>query len=380
MKQYYLVILPILILSSSLSVRAQTPKKGNYVPSDLNVKTHPFVEDYRFGGNYHPGRLLKQKKTGWRVKVYRNGQSREHFVAGENININSSYRQPGQPVLVKEATGSSSGYIITDLDRTNRYLYLLGAAVLICSLVGGWITIRAMTGILAGLGYLFWLALPAIAGGSSPLLHVCVFFVLVAVLVLPGSLGWNRKALSALTAALAAGLLAGTILYGLGVWLQVVGLRNESLKVLEYARRYYPARTGDFSLLSLIVGGSLIGSLGVILDVTVDVTSSTAEIGRARPDLSLTEHMNRALTVSGQLIGTMTNTLLLAYIGTDLFLILTIYLLPTPIFLVINKDFVAIEVLRGLGGVLGFLAAAPFAILFYHWFQPEPPSPPHSDQ
>jgi uncharacterized membrane protein len=375
-KRYSFALVTVLILILSVPLRAQSPERGNYVPSDLKVKTHPFVENFRYGGTYHSGRLLKQKPEGWTVRIFHHEEPREHLIPMENINIDPGYRQPSQPVLIKETNNSTSNYLVTDLDRTNRYIYLLGATVLFCLLVGGWITVRAMTGILVGLGYLFWVGIPGIAGGSFALVHVGTFFLLVAAFVLPGSLGLNRKTLSALATALTAGLLSGIVLYGVGTWLHVVGLRNESLQVLEYARRYYPNRTGDFSLLPLIVGGSLIGSLGVILDVTVDVTSSTAEIGRARPDLPLAEHLNRSLTISGQLIGTMTNTLLLAYIGTDLFLILTIYLLPTPSFLILNKDFVAIEVLRGLGGVLGFLAAAPLSILFYRWFQPEAPSPP----
>lgn len=379
MKGHQLGFVIILILVLTVPLHAQSPERGNYVPSDLNVKTHPLVENFRYGGTYHSGELLEEQPEGWLVRIHGTNQTHERMIPGENINIDRDYRQPGQSVLIKETNDSPSNYLVTGLNRTDRYLYLAGAAILFCFLVGGWITVRAMTGILVGLGYLFWIGIPLMAGGSSALVHVGTFYLLVAVLVLPGSLGWNRKALSALATALTAGLLAGGVLYGLGAWLQVVGLRNESLQVLEYARRYFPTRTGDFRLLSLIVGGGLIGSLGVILDVTVDVTSSTAEIGRARPDLPLTEHVNRALTISGQLIGTMTNTLLLAYIGTDLFLILTVYLLPTPTLLVLNKDFVAIEVLRGLGGVLGFLAAAPLSILFYRWFQSETPTPAPPD-
>lgn len=377
-----LLVAAILLGVPAIAAGNPNPERGNYVPADLNTKIHPFVEDFRHGNEYRTGELLESTSEGWRVRVHGGTSPRTVQLPSSNVNLDPKQRSPGQPVVLKVIPEAGGSFLVTGLDRTNRYLYLLLGALAICLLVGGWITARALVGVLAGLALLFWVSLPLMAAGHNVLVQVGLFFGLVAGLVLPGSLGFNRRALSALATALSAGAVAGLVLYGFGHGMQLVGLRDETLRVLEFASRYYPETTADLSLFQVVVGGSLIGALGVILDVTVDVTSSTAEIARARPDLPWGEHLRRSLTVSSQLIGTMTNTLLLAYIGTDLLLILTVYLLPTPFWLLINKDFVAVELLRGMGGVLGFLSAAPLAIFFYRWFHdpdertPDPPDPP----
>lgn len=360
------------------------PGGGNYVPADLNTKIHPFVESLRDPSTYRTGTLVEATAHGWRVRVNRDTHTRTVTVPASNINLDPQYHHPGQSVVLRGVPEAAGSFLVTGLDRRIRYLYLLAGALGTCLLVGGWITARALVGVVAGLGLLFWFSLPMMAAGHNVLLQVGLFFGLASALVLPGSLGFNRRALSGLATCLGAGGIAGLVLYGFGGAMGVVGLRDETLRVLEYASRYHPGTTANLSLFRIVVGSSMIGALGVILDVTVDVTSSTHEIARARPDLSWAEHLRRSLTVSSQLIGTMTNTLLLAYVGTDLLLILTIYLLPTPFWLLINKDFVAVELLRGMGGVLGFLSAAPLAIFFYRWLHdpaedtPEPPDPPRS--
>jgi uncharacterized membrane protein len=375
------ILMALLVLTASLPIRADEPARGNYVPVDLNVKIHPLIEAYRYDGRYFQGEIIKQLDDGLRVTIQKNPPL-HRTIRSANVNLAANQISPGVNILVKQTTfGDSPRYLVTNLDRANRYIILVGFCLLTCLFIGGVLTFRALSGVIIGLAYLFYVALPMLQAGYNLLLQMSIFYLLVTLLVLPASLGFNRKSVSAILAALSSGLMAGGLIYGLAHWMNLVGLRDETLQVLEYAARYFPKAIQSFSLINIIIAGTLIGALGVILDVTVDVTSSAAEIARSRPDLSIGEHLKRSLTVSSQLIGTMTNTLLLAYIGTDLFLILTIYILPTSSWIMINKDFVAVEIVRGLGGALGFLSAAPFAILYYRFLVPysdKPPGPPDS--
>lgn len=374
----------LMLLVPVVPAHGVEPKRGNYVPADLNLKTHPFVEDHRYGGTYHRATLLGSHNGSWRLRLRYDTGSVTRTLPTENLFLDEARQQPGQSVLVKRTSlgPGNSTLLVTDVNRIGRYGLLFVVSLLVCCLVGGWITARSLLGVIAGMGFLLFYALPAVVDGGSTLLYIGLFYVITTVLILPASLGVNRKGLSAVLAALTTGGLAFGLLYLLAHAMRLVGLRNNSLQILEYAIRYFPELTEPFSILNVLLGGILVGALGVILDVCVDVTSSTAEIVRSRPDLGLAEQMNRTLTVTSRLIGTMTNTLLLAYIGTDMFLILTVYLLPAPNWVLLNKDFVALEVLRGFGGALGFLGAAPLSILFYRWVgpvqasdRPDPPDP-----
>jgi uncharacterized membrane protein len=384
-RRLILALLLISVLTVAVipaSVVADEPSRGNYVPADVGTQIHPFIERLKFQSNYGSATLLERTEKGWNVELSVDGKSRTITISPSNNILPSSGLESGEQVLVKwDKSLQEEEALLVDYDRRFEYLVILLASLGLCAVVGGWITVRSMSGVIVGLLFFHFWAAPSIQHGSPVLLQIGLFYTLVTLLVLPSSLGWNWKALSAVTTALATGVISLLILIVCANWIGVVGLRNETLRVIEYAVRYFPDRVEPLSLRNMVIGAVLIGSLGVILDVSVDVTSSAAEIAQARPDLPFPELLKRTLTVSTRLVGTMTNTLLLAYVGTDLFLILTVYILPTPTWITLNQDFVAMEVLRGLGGALGFLAAVPLAVVFYVLFnQPgnkdEKPSPP----
>ncbi|MFB6347286.1 MAG: YibE/F family protein [bacterium] len=356
---FFLLIIPL----PSIALAQSTPARGAYVPADLNLKTHPFVTHLRYGGHYRSGELIKgPDDDGWRLELEEPNRN-PRFISPDNIFLPDRLRRPGQTVLVKQ-TGADH-FLVIDVNRIRRYSLLTAFSLIVCFLVGGWITARSLIGVASGVVFLLWYALPSIVSGDSILLNLGLFYVITTLLVLPASLGLKWRTLGAISAALGSGLIGFTILYGAAQSMRLVGLRQSTIQVLEYATRYFPGQTQPISFENLLLAGILIGALGVTLDVCVDVTSSAAEISRSRPDLDLLEHLDRTLTVSSRLIGTMTNTLLLAYVGTDLFLLFTLYLLPAPGWVLLNQDVVALEILRGFGGALGFLSAAPLSILCY---------------
>ncbi|MGM0380500.1 MAG: YibE/F family protein [bacterium] len=365
MKKFLLVVAVLfgLIVLFSPSAGATQPERGNYVPSDLDIRTHPFVEHFVYGGKFFRGALYERSSDGWEVAVNFSGEKKIVKIPGERISLDKELQTAGQSVLVKQTPDDR--LLISNLDRSWRYLLLFGICVLICLLVGGKVTARGLFSVFAGsLFFIFW-TVPRIQGGSWIMLEISLFYLLVSLLVLPGSLGFNRRALSAILTALATGIISLVFLTGVSHLFRVTGLFSDVFQTLDYAMRYFPGQIAQINLNNLIIGATLIGALGVILDVSIDVTSSTAEIATSRPDLNFTELLKRSLTVSRRLVGTMTNTLLLAYAGANLYLLLNFYLLPTPTWVSLNRDLVAVEVIRALGGALGFLTAMPIAVGFY---------------
>ncbi len=375
----------IISLLGAFPASGQSPPAGHSVPSDLDTKIHPFNENLIYGGNYYRAELLRSRGDSWVITLYRQQKTREIIMPAKALQLPEELLEPGTPIVLKSSPDYRGEYIFEGFNRTYRYLYLAGFCLLICSLIGGWITFRSLVGLGAGILYfLFWLV-PQITAGSPVLFEIALFYLLISLLVLPNSLGFNRKAISAIFTTFVTGVIALGGLYLLTFWLDVSGLHNQIKLVLEYATRYHPDRIADLNFTMLIAGSALIGILGVVLDVAVDVTSSAAEIATGRPDLPFAALIERVLTVSRRLIGTMCNTLLLAYLGSDLLLLFTLYLLPTPLRMQINRDLFAVEMIRGLGGALGFLIAVPLAVIFYvFFFKPEqkksdkPPAPPKS--
>lgn len=383
MKKY---ILPLLILVGvillfSTSARATNPPRGNYVPSDLDVRTHPFVEQFTYGGKYYRGQLTENYKTGWRVQVNFNEDSKTVKIPATRIHLDDNLRTPGASVIIKQL--EEDRLLISGPDRTWRYLLLFGICIILCLVIGGKITGRGLFSVLVGsLFFIFW-TVPRIQAGSWILLEISLFYLLVSLMVLTGSLGFNRKSLAAILTALTTGIISLLFLYGISYWFRVTGLYSGVFQTLDYAMRYFPEQIAQINLHRLIIGATLIGALGVILDVSIDVTASAAEINSSRPELPFPELLKRTLTVSRRLVGTMTNTLLLAYVGANLFLLLSLYLLSSPPRMTLNRDLVAVEIIRAFGGALGFLTAMPIAVGFYALIcrsKSDKPSPPNSEK
>ena len=363
-----LTLLCILMLSliPITGATGTDPQRGRWVPADAGTQTHPFVEQLVFQSQFRSASVRGVGAETVTIEFTNHGEVIRRSISRSQSSVSLTQLTTGENVIVKW-TGSldNKRMLLISKDRRGQYLIVLGGSLLLCIVVGGWITIRATVGMLAGIGFFLFWSIPRIQSGSPILWEIMLFYAGVTLLILPASLGWNRKAISAVAAALTTGAVSMIVLLAGARWIGVVGLRNETLQVIEYAIRYFPDQVADISIPSIMVGSTMIGAMGVILDVCVDVTSSTAEISRARPDLSFPQLLNRTLTVSSRLVGTMTNTLLLAYIGSNLFVLLTIYSLTNPAWITLNEDFVAMEVLRGLGGALGFLGAVPLAVFFY---------------
>lgn len=346
-------------------ISAQSPARGNYVPADLDTMAHPFVDHFRFGGNYFRGRLIENTSDGWQVEIFFPEKTEVHTFPASRNNLAEKYQNPGQRIILKEITGRDDVYLISKPDRILRYITLTILCLVICVVIGGWPTLRGLTCVIIGvLFFIFW-TLPRIQTGSSVLIEICFFYLLMAVFVLPSSLGLNRKALSAVLAALSTGVISVFLLLAITSWIPTTALYDEAVRALDYAVRYLPEQVAHLSLQSLIIGATLIGALGVVLDVTIDVTASASEIASARPELPFKDLLARAMTVCRRLVGTMTNTLLLAYAGSDMLLLFSLYLLPEKHLITFNRDLVAVEIIRALGGAIGFLAAVPLSVGFF---------------
>lgn len=379
MKKYKLLLaLLVLGILFPVSLPASSPPRGNYVPADLEIRTHPFVEQYVHGGDYLAGQLVESYEKGWQVRIKFTETTEELKIPSTRINLADELQVPGTPVLIHRP--EEERFLVSGLNRSRRYLLLLGLCFLLCLLVGGKVAGRGLFSVLVGsLFFIFW-TIPRIQAGSWILVEISIFYLLVSIMVLPGSLGINKKSLAAILTALSTGVISLFLLMGISYWFRVTGLYSEVFQTLEYAMRYFPEEIAVIDLHRLIIGATLIGALGVILDVAIDVTASAAEINASRPELPFSELLKRTMTVSRRLVGTMTNTLLLAYVGANLYLLLDLYLLPSPPRVLLNRDLVAVEITRALGGALGFLTAMPIAVGFYALLcrnkEEERPSPP----
>ena len=124
--------------------------------------------------------------------------------------------------------------------------------------------------------------------------------------------------------------------------------------------------TGNIDFRGLLLGGILIGALGVLDDVTTGLSASVFELNKANPTLKFGALFASGLSIGKEHISSLVNTLVLAYAGSALpiFLMITLNVNKSPLWLILNDQLIIEEVVRTLAGSIGLVAAVPLTTLF----------------
>jgi len=260
--------------------------------------------------------------------------------------------QEGDNIIVRDENGS---YAIVDYDRLPAMLLLLLGFAALLILFGG------MTGLKALLVLLF--AVLLIAKGLIAFIlfapsHILLWTILIgAVITLATQLivnGRNVKSTGAIIGTIGGILVAGLLAVLAIHFTYLTGVSEEQAGMLKalYLK--------DVDFRELLFSGIVLGALGAVMDVAVSIASAQYEMKLLAPKTKFQTLVSSGLNVGRDVMGTMANTLVLAYIGGALPLILLISTQPDlPLLHVMNLNMIATEVVRSLIGSIGLLCAIP---------------------
>ncbi len=280
------------------------------------------------------------------------------------VNIINSERlfRPGDRVFLQRvASPNGDRFYISDFVRTAP-LFWIGVLFLgLVLLIGRGSGLRSLTGTLFSLVVVFFFILPQIVKGRDP---VTVSIIGSTVLLAVSTYlvyGWNSKAHAAVI-----GMLVSLILTGLLAWLFVGWTRLTGMSAEESA--YLVLELGaDLNFRGLVLGGIIIGALGVLDDICIGQSSAIFELANANRTLSWQQLFRRSLNIGRDHIAAMVNTLLLAYVGASLPLMLVFTIYQEPLWQRVNREPIAEEIVRTLVGSVGLVLAVPITSLFASW-------------
>ncbi len=239
--------------------------------------------------------------------------------------------------------------------RMELFLVVLFAAVLV--LVAGWTGVKAMLSFLFAVLMIWKLMLPLFLRERDPILvALCVVAALTAsVSFLVG--GLTHKGLVTFVGAFS-GLVLTCILAHFSTRL----LRLHGA-VLPFAETLLYSGFHGLNLTRIFVASIFIACSGAVMDLAMDIAASMDEIRKKKPDIGFWEHIGSGMAVGRAVVGTMTTTLLLAYSGSYIGLLMLFMGQGIPLLSVLNRGFMAAEVLNTLVGSLGVVAVAPLTAL-----------------
>ena len=270
------------------------------------------------------------------------------FDVGDRIRV---YKNVLPPEAV-DAGGRVDPYSFSDFERRPPMLWLAAIFAGLVLLTSRWQGLRALTGLVASLGLIVFFVAPAILEGRSPTGVAFIGALAVMFVTIPLAHGIGPKTLAACLGT------AVSLALALGLADLFIELSHLSGITSEEAV-YLRATQQGLSLQGLLLAGMVIGALGVLDDLTVSQSSTVMALRRANPSLGFQKLFRSALGVGHDHIAATVNTLVLAYAGASLPILLVFSLAETSLGEALNFEAVAESVVGMLVGSIGLIAAVP---------------------
>lgn len=295
------------------------------------------------------------------VEVKEGPLSGQTFTIMNELTDNPSFNvsvSPGQEVILSVVQGGGAREInIADYHRAPVIITLAVVFLAAFLFFGGKQGFKSLAGLLATVALIAFVLLPLSLSGFNPLLVAVFISLAAAACSMFFVAGLTRKASAAVI-----GTVGGVIVAGLAAQLVIsmaplTGLSSEEAQILRGS--VLNQKPSFYS--GLLAAGMLIGALGVIMDVAISISSTVTEVARTAANPTFKLLYNSGMNVGRDIMGTMTNTLVLAYAGGALPLLLLASQMPST--KLINLDLFATEIASALSGSLGLVFTIPLTAL-----------------
>ncbi len=279
--------------------------------------------------------------------------------SGERMSFEQPLDSPirgGDAILVDivDNPDGSVQVFFYDFERSTPLLLLTLLFVAAILVLGRWRGAGALAGLAASLFVIVMFVLPAILAGSNAVAVALVAAGAIAFIALFLAHGFNLATAAALLSSIVSLSVTALLAWVFVGASKLTGLADESVGFLD-------ALGTDINPQGLLLAGVVIGSLGVLDDVTVTQVSAVWELKRARPDADMADLYRRAVRIGRDHISSTVNTLFLAYAGAALPLLLLFQEAGQSISSVAAREVVAVEIVRALVGSVGLVASVPIS-------------------
>ena len=283
----------------------------------------------------------------------------------EGVNmLNGSLEQdkmfyPGDTAQVVVSYDGDEILMVTMIDHNRIPMELVMGAIFIIFLIlfAGRTGIRAVLSFLLTILALWKILVPRYLKGYNPIWMGLIFTLILSLLIIALVYGFDRRCASAVSGTFL-GVLVTCVMGAVFTDLfKIHGAVMSSSESLLYAGYQ------DLNLTRIFMASIFIGASGAIMDLSVDITSAVYEVVEKRPDIGWKEAVKSGMNVGRAAMGTMTTTLLLAYSGGYIALLMVFMAQGTPLINILNYKHVAAEMIHTVIGSFGLVTVAPFTAL-----------------
>lgn len=253
--------------------------------------------------------------------------------------------------------GGKKTFIITDFVRNDSLFLLLIIFLIVTIWVARGKGVSAIISMIFTFGILFTWVLPSISAGNNPVLIATLASMVIIPISFYLSHGFNKKTTMAIFGSIISLIIVCVLAYVFIDLGHLTGLSSEEAGLLAVNR------DGILNMRGILLAGIVIGALGVLDDITVSQSAIVEELAVTAKLNKTTDLYKRAMGIGKDHITSMVNTLVLAYAGASLPLLLIFVDNPHPLMEIINYEMIAEEIIRTLVGSIGLVLAVPITTI-----------------
>ncbi len=263
---------------------------------------------------------------------------------GTRVIVRLDYNDAGELYVVSVPNYDRSSVLIIAL-------IFFGALMI---LVGGKKGARALFGLIFTLLNLWFILIPLVLKGVSPVLAT----VMIAAYTSAGALlmltGFTKKTLCAFL-----GCVGGVLAAGLFAWIITIMTPINGFNMSEAEELVVRASDSPLMISGLLISGILLSALGALMDTSMSIVSALHEVYEQKPSITKKQIFRSGMNIGRDAMGTMANTLILAFVGSAFNILILFQVYEYPLLQILNSDMMVIEILQGVAGSVGIITTTP---------------------
>ncbi len=265
-------------------------------------------------------------------------------------------------VVMQSVAGDSVVSSVYSRDRGSVLIIFALLYILALCIIGGAQGIKGALGLIFTFAGIIYIYVPLVYLGFPPVFSAVLICAVTAVVTLWFIGGLTRKTLAA-----TAGTVTGVAIAGVAALLfsKASGITGWNVSDIESLLTLWT--TNEIQVGGLLFAGLIISSLGAVMDVAMSISSAMSEICSQNPEISRGELFKSGMRIGRDMMGTDSNTLILAFAGTSLSMLVMNYAYDLPFLQIINSNNIGIAVMQGLAGSFGVVLSVPATVAIAAW-------------
>ena len=259
-----------------------------------------------------------------------------------------------------EDNASAAGY---SYDRSNIIYIFVGLFLLMLWIIGGKKGFKSAIGLVFTFICIIYLFLPILYKGYSPFLSAVIVIILITIVSLYLIDGITKKSISAMIGTIIGVIIAGICAAGFGYVAKISGYNVSEVEELVFVANNTELKVGG-----ILFSAILIASLGAVMDVSMSISSTLTEIYNHNKNIGRVELFKSGINVGRDMMGTMSNTLILAFTGGSINTLILNYAYALKHNQIINMYEIGIEIMQGVSGSIAIILSVPLVSIISSYF------------